>query len=231
MLWLANSYRTRDVPAEVLHSNTPVTVMQNALCLGFVRAPVHGNPALVFLCGSGVSAEAYAPMLRPIADSGYTVFIVKLPYRFAPLELHKREAVQRAQAIVASYPEIGRWVVAGHSLGGALACRLAQAEPQWFAGLVLIGTTHPKTEDLSRLPFPVTKVYGSNDRVAPPERVLAGRGRLPGATRWIEIKGGNHSQFGCYGHQLLDGEATISREAQQAATRAALLEALSLATH
>ena len=45
--------------------------------------------------------------------------------------------------------------------------------------------------------------------------------------RGREIKGGNHSQFGHYGHQLFDGKATISREAQQAATRTALLEALS----
>jgi hypothetical protein len=49
---------------------------------------------------------------------------------------------------------------------------------------------------------------------------------LPKATRWIEIQGGNHSQFGHYGHQLSDGNATISREAQQTAALSSLLEAL-----
>jgi hypothetical protein len=45
-------------------------------------------------------------------------------------------------------------------------------------------------------------------------------------TKWIEIRGGNHSQFGHYGHQLFDGDATITREAQQEITRRALLESL-----
>jgi hypothetical protein len=72
----------------------------------------------------------------------------------------------------------------------------------------------------------VTKVYGSNDGVAPPDRMFSNRGLLPKDTRWVEINGGNHSQFGHYGRQLFDGKATTSREAQQATTRAALLEAL-----
>jgi hypothetical protein len=95
--------------------------------------------------------------------------------------------------------------------------------------MVLVGTTHPKQDDLSSLPIRVTKVYASNDGVAPPNRTLSNKGLLPKATRWVEIKGGNHSQFGHYGHQLSDGDATISREAQQTATRTSLLEALACA--
>jgi len=76
----------------------------------------------------------------------------------------------------------------------------------------------------------VTKVYASNDGVAPPNRVISNKGLLPKETQWVEIKGGNHSQFGHYGHQLFDGKATISRETQQTATRSALLEALTRAT-
>jgi hypothetical protein len=49
---------------------------------------------------------------------------------------------------------------------------------------------------------------------------------LPADTRWVEIEGGNHSQFGHYGHQLFDGSPTTTREEQQAVTRAALLDAL-----
>jgi pimeloyl-ACP methyl ester carboxylesterase len=94
--------------------------------------------------------------------------------------------------------------------------------------MVLIGTTHPKESDLSSLTMPVTKVYGSKDGVAPVDRVMANKRLLPPHTRWVEIQGGNHSQFGHYGHQFLDGRATISRDAQQAATRDAILEALRL---
>jgi hypothetical protein len=39
--------------------------------------------------------------------------------------------------------------------------------------------------------------------------------RLPADTRWVEIAGANHAQFGYYGPQLGDDKATITREEQQ----------------
>jgi pimeloyl-ACP methyl ester carboxylesterase len=155
------------------------------------------------------------------------VLIVKLPYRLAPLDSHKEAALDRARSTMAASPQVSHWVLAGHSLGGALACRAVLSDPSAFSAMVLIGTTHPKQQDLSSLPIQVTKVYASHDGVAPPDRVLANKRLLPPTTKWVEIKGGNHSQFGHYGHQLFDGTASISREAQQATTRSALLEALS----
>jgi pimeloyl-ACP methyl ester carboxylesterase len=117
-------------------------------------------------------------------------------------------------------------VISGHSLGAALAARLAHSETGALSAIVLIGTTHPKETDLSSLQIPVTKIYASNDGIAPPERVLANRHLLPKSTRWVEIAGGNHSQFGRYGHQLFDSTATISREDQEMITRLAILDAL-----
>ncbi len=209
-----------------MRSDATVKVSDDTESLAFLPVVAQGKAGLVFVCGSGVTARAYAPMLRPIAEAGYPVFIVKLPYRFAPFASHKTQAVDRARGVIASHPEIRRWVVAGHSLGGALACRLVQADPEICDAMVLVGTTHPKIDDLSQLPIAVTKVYGTNDGVAPPERTLAGKHRLPESTRWIEIPGGNHSQFGHYGHQLFDGNPDISREKQQEITREALIEAL-----
>ena len=228
-LWIANSYRTRGVADETMRNSSAISVTDGATMLEFVPTSPSSKAALIFICGSGVAAQAYAPLLRPIAEAGYPVFVVKLPYRFAPFESHKQAAVDRARGVIAAHPEIAHWVVSGHSLGGALACRVAQSDSKAIAALVLIGTTHPKQDDLSSLAIQVTKVYASNDGVAPLDRVLANKGLLPKDTQWVEIKGGNHSQFGCYGHQLFDGGATISRETQQAATRSALLEALTKA--
>lgn len=225
-LWLVNSVRTRGVDEATLRSSPAVSVVDRAETLEFLPARTESRAALIFFCGSGVSTHAYAPLLRPVAETGHAVFVVKLPYRFAPLESHKRAAVARARGVIAAHPEISYWVVSGHSLGGALAARVTQSDPAAVSALVLIGTTHPKQADLSSLPMPVTKVYASRDGVAPPDRVLANRGLLPSHTTWVEIEGGNHSQFGHYGHQLFDGEATLGREAQQSITRSALLEAL-----
>lgn len=225
-LWVANSFRTQGVAREVLQSGPTVAVVDDAASLQFLPTQPRGATGLVFVCGAGVSAKAYAPLLRPLAEAGYVVVIVRLPYRIAPLESHKQAAVERVFRTMAEHPQISQWVLAGHSLGGALACRAAALNAEAFTALVLIGTTHPKEQDLSALPLPVTKVFASQDGVAPRDRTLANKRFLPATTKWVEIKGGNHSQFGHYGHQLLDGRAAISRESQQAATRSILLEAL-----
>jgi pimeloyl-ACP methyl ester carboxylesterase len=224
--WLANSVRTQGVDDGLLRSSQDVTILDRPAALEFLPAKPHGKSALIFICGGGIHPHAYAPLLRPIADAGYPVFIVKLPYRFAPLSSHKDEAVGRARSLVAAHTEVLHWVIAGHSLGGALAARMAQTERGLNTAFVLIGTTHPKEHDLSRIDTPVTKVYATNDGVAPTDQVMLNKKLLPASAKWVEIKGGNHSQFGHYGHQLFDGKATISREAQQAITREILLEAL-----
>jgi pimeloyl-ACP methyl ester carboxylesterase len=208
-----------------------VSVIDAAETLEFLPASPIARVGLVFLCGSGISARAYAPLLRPIADAGYPVLVIKLPYRFAFFEANKKEAIERARRAMVSRREIPAWVVSGHSLGAALAARLVQADQRSVAALVLIGTTHPKDDDLSFLSIPVTKVYATNDGIAPMNKVLANRRLLPAQTKWVAIEGGNHSQFGYYGHQLFDGNATITREAQQAITRSTLLDVLGHAAH
>lgn len=226
MSLLANSVRTRGVDDAVMQSSSAVSVVDQATTLAFLPAAAKDKSALIFFCGSGISAQAYAPLLRPVAEAGHPVFVIKLPLRFAPLESNKQTAVDRARTVMATHPEVWRWVASGHSLGGALAARLAHSDAAALSALVLIGTTHPKEDDLSGLMMPVTKVYASQDGIAPPQRVLANRGLLPATTKWVQISGGNHSQFGRYGHQLFDGEASISREEQESITRSALLAAM-----
>lgn len=226
MAWLSNSVRTQGVDQDTLRSDAKVSVRNDATGLAFIPASPKGQTGLIFICGSGIAAEAYAPLLRPVADQGFPVFIVKLPYRFAPRDSDKDAAVGRARAVIAAHPEVTHWVVAGHSLGGALAARMARDDAGSLAAMILVATTHPKDDDLSWLRIPVTKIYGSEDGVAPPKRVLANRALLPPNTNWVEIAGGNHSQFGRYGHQLFDGTATITRDEQEAITRSAILRVL-----
>ncbi len=224
--WLANSVRTQGVDAALLKSNANVAVFDNHDWMEFRPSSQNQSAGLIFVCGSGIAAEAYAPLLRPIAESGYAVCIVRLPLRFAPLESHKQETVDRVFRFMQGNPQVTQWVVAGHSLGAALVCRAVVSKDPRIAGLVLLGTTHPKREDLSGCRLPVTKVYATNDGIAPPDDVLANSRLLPATTTWVAIPGGNHSQFGHYGHQLFDGAATLSRSDQQQIARSEMLELL-----
>ncbi len=224
--WLLNSFRTQGVAPALLNSDQRVAVDSLPETLTFRPTSVFGRSGLVFVVGGGVAAEAYAPLLRPLAESGHPVFVVRLPYRLAPLERHKRIAVNRVRAILKGSDKVDRWVIAGHSLGAALACRLAMESLPGVAAIVLIGSSHPKTIDLSQSRTPITKVFASNDGVATVALINETRHLLPADTGWVEIEGGNHSQFGHYGHQLFDGSPTISRERQQDMTRAVLRRAL-----
>lgn len=223
--WLVQSFRTRGVEAALLESDERTQVENVDGVLAFVPRVVTAARGLVFLVGGGVAPEAYAPLLRPLADAGHPIFVVGLPYRLAPLENHKTQAVARARALLDS-PRAPSWVLAGHSLGAALACRLVASPPERLAHVVLIATSHPKRIDLSRADVPMTKITASRDGVASPSMIDATRALLPASTRWVVVEGGNHSQFAHYGRQLFDGSATIGREAQQAVARAALLDAL-----
>lgn len=146
-LWVANKMRTRGVSADMLRTSPAVAVREGNGAVEFRPVRTHRGSGLIFFCGAGVSAHAYAPLLRPIAEAGYPVFIIKLPYRFAAFDSHQETAIARARSVIATHPAITQWVVSGHSLGGALtASTVRSGPPAGVAAIVLIGTTHPRNQ-------------------------------------------------------------------------------------
>jgi len=113
------------------------------------------------------------------------------------------------------YPDT-RWVLGGHSLGGSMAAYYAYEHPSESAGLILLGSYPAEGNDFSQKDMPILSIFGSNDMGI--EEILKYKPLLPPSTIWLELKGGNHAQFGDYGPQKGDGGASLSREAQQAKT-------------
>lgn len=210
--------QARGVAPPVLQSGPGVRVSTSAAALAFTPTPETHRVGLLFYPGALVDPEAYAPMARAVAEAGYEVVILALPFRLAPFARHREQLARRTRAFIRG-PGAGRaWVVGGHSKGGKLAAAFARDHAADIAGLLLIGTSHPVEDDLSGLALAVAKVYGSADGLASEEEVDRFRANLPDGTRWTRIEGGNHAQFGWYGWQLGDGRATISRAEQHAAT-------------
>jgi pimeloyl-ACP methyl ester carboxylesterase len=162
---------------------------------------------LVIYPGGRVDPRSYAPLARTIAEAGYLVVIPPMPLDLAVL------APDRASDVMAAYPEIEQWVLGGHSLGGAMAAKYAHDNPSLVSGLVLWAAYPADSDSLKGLAIPVLSIYGTEDMGL--DGIEAGRDLLPDETQWVVMEGGNHAQFGWYGDQRGDGEATISRIEQQ----------------
>jgi len=228
-LWMLIAFRATSHARAALSSDSRVTVVRESHHWTFEPAAAPASAAVLFFPGAVVDPVAYAPLLRGAAAAGYPAILVEVPRRGALGGADNPEVFDRARTAMRSVRHRVRWVVAGHSRGGLIAATFVRGEPSTFAGLVLIGTTHPRDFSLADVPVPVTKVYGTRDTVADVDKIVATRANLPAAARMVPIAGGNHSQFGYYGFQLGDWPATIARDEQQRQTLDALLDVLRLA--
>src|SRR5262245_50284267 len=180
-LWMANSFRAQGFDKSVLESDSKITITETSHFLSFRPNASPQPTGLILFPGGMVQPEAYAPLARTIAEQGYAVFIVKLPWGSAPLESQQTSVMERALEIMKSNKTVEHWLVGGHSRGAAIASRFALSHGDAFDGLLLIGTSHPKEPafDLSASTLQVTKVYTSNDGLASLEEVVANAMYLP----------------------------------------------------
>lgn len=182
----------------------------------FVFKPKHTNPTVgfIFYPGGLVDPRAYAPPARAIAAKGYLTVIVKMVSDLAVF------SADRADKIISDYAGIETWIIGGHSIGGSFACYYAHEHTEKLDGVVLWAAWPPEGYPLDGTDLKAISMYGTND--GHPEDIKAGAEYLPDDTPLVEIKGGNHTQFGYYWdgvneNYVQDGDnpADISREEQQ----------------
>lgn len=172
---------------------------------------------IVFVPGARVDSRAYAHMLRPLAEAGYLVAVLKEPFGFAILDPN------HGKKVLDLHPEISHWVVGGHSLGGAVAASLADDDDQ-VEGLVLYAS-YP-ADPIIRNDLKVASISGTADGFATPADIEASRAKLPPDAYLVVINGAVHSSFGDYGDQPGDGTPTIDRSAAQMEINKATLAVL-----
>ena len=165
---------------------------------------------LIIYPGGRVDPRAYAPSARALAEQGYLVTIVPMPLDLAFFNPNA------AKDVVESYPEVENWAIGGHSLGGVAAAQYVSNNPSELSGIYFWGSYPADSNNLAQIPnLTAVSIYGTNDGLSTPEKVLQASPLLPQETQFLPIDGGNHAQFGWYGEQEGDLPATISREEQQ----------------
>lgn len=214
-VWVEGQYPHGDAARAALVAAETVTVQQTEDSIIFI--PTEARAGFIFYPGALVPTEAYAPLLRALAEEGVLCVAVHMPLRLAVLDM------SAAKGIADQYPQITCWAIGGHSLGGAMAASYAAANGEDFAALVLLAaySTAELPENLA-----VVSIYSDQDQVMNREKYAQYRVNLPEGTQELIIPGGNHAQFGDYGQQKSDGVATITAQEQLDSTVRAILPVL-----
>ena len=207
-------YRADAAAVEAMAGSDTVTVTQSEKLTVFT--PETAEAGFIFYPGGKVEHTAYAPLLLELAEENILCVLVKMPLNLAVLDM------DAAEGIPERFPDIAHWYIGGHSLGGSMAASYAADNAEDFAGLVLLASY--STADLTETELEVLSLYGSEDQVLNMEKYQQYLSNLPENTcEWI-IDGGNHAQFGSYGPQEGDGEASVTYQAQLAFTVQLLLD-------
>ena len=209
VLWGSTPAKPMPEALTALQSNAQVTVTTGDW-LTFQPAKIQPETGLIIYPGGRVDYRAYAPLAHEIAAQGYLVVIVRMPLNLAVFD------PDVATDVIAAHPEIKRWAVGGHSLGGAMAANFIYAHPDAMDGLVLWASYPASSNDINNSGVHAISISGTRDGLSTPEKIAASVPLLPADTNWIAIEGANHAQFAWYGEQSGDHPAIISREEQQA---------------
>ncbi len=166
---------------------------------------------LVYYPGGLVRPQAYEWLGRALAADGVQTVIPAFPLDLAVT------GINRADALIRKFGGGKTVVLAGHSLGGAMAAQYAKSHTGQLDGLVLMGAYPAGNVSLRDTRLPVLSLLAEFDGVAAPTDVRGGLGRLPASAQLTVIPGAVHSFFGRYGPQKNDGLPTVTRAAAEAA--------------
>jgi len=133
-------YHADETAVQVMAPNEAVSVyaLADDLTAFVPERPLAG---LIFYPGGKVEHTAYAPLLRACAEQGILCVLVRMPCNLAVLNINGADGIRER------FPEIDRWYIGGHSLGGAMAASYAAEHVGELDGLVLLAAY--STEDLT----------------------------------------------------------------------------------
>ena len=182
--------------------------------------PQPGAPVLLYLHGARWDVRGSAHRMRRLHGLGFAV--LGIDYRGfgqsspgLPSEDLAHEDAQAAWQWLAQQQPQARRYLFGHSLGGAIAVRLAAESPDvaglmvegsfpsipavvrnfkwgWLPVAPLITQRFDAASRIGQVKAPVLVVHGSNDNLIPPDLGRALYEQAPQPKRWELVEGGSH---------------------------------------
>ncbi len=205
-IYVSDYYHADETALSLLENPGDVSILQDDKGNYTVLPQKAGDTGIIFYPGGKVDERAYLPLLKKYAENGITCILVKMPFHLAVFNMNGADGIQK------QYPRITKWYLAGHSLGGAMAAVYIARHVSEYQGLILLGAY--STKDLSDTDLTVVWIDGDQDGVINQKQVLKNQDHYPENTYVFMIAGGNHAQFGSYGVQKGDGQASISAKEQ-----------------
>jgi len=191
---------------------TPAPIDDN-IYYAFMPKKTVPTVGFIMLPGGNCDPRSYAPAAHAIAAKGFFTCIIPVPNCVAS------SGYLRADRIINDYGKIRKWVIGGHSIGGTAAGFYA-LQSNNISGVVIWASFTDEAHRLDNTALKVLSVTGSLDGRATPELVNENAIYLPADTVFVEIEGGNHTQFGWIDTSPLpylsqDNAANITIEEQQ----------------
>ncbi len=204
-VYLSNYSKATEVATAIYEENGSLEFAGTKEDIGFIIYP-----------GGKVDEIAYSVIAKKLSDNGYNSIVCSFPFNIGFFGKNV------ASDVIETHPNIDKWVIVGHSLGGATASIFVDEKDELVDGLVLLASY--STKDLTDNSLETMTIVGSNDTVVNRESMEKYKTNLKDSSEVVIIEGGNHAGFADYGLQKGDGENTIGNEEQQTQTVNEILE-------
>lgn len=208
LFWLNKTYKVNEYAnhAMISTSKTEISKQSDSTIL-FKNKSTSSDIGVIIIPAQKVQQKSYARLAKKLSQNNYQVFIPKLVFNSSIF------STSRIEKIIENNKDVSMWYVIGHSDSGNTALKVSANEKK-VLGTVFLGS-YVTGDDLKLINKHLLLIWGTNDGVLDFSKFNEYKKNLSENTTFLEIVGGNNSNFADIELLENDNSATINNEQQQ----------------